>query len=37
MMGPGQLEALLGSLGVTDVRTRRSAGGFALRFFAKRR
>ena len=37
MMGPGQLEALLGQLAVTDVRTRRSAGGFALRFFAKRR
>ena len=37
MMGPGQLEALLGHLAVTDVRTRRSAGGFALRFLAKRR
>jgi ubiquinone/menaquinone biosynthesis C-methylase UbiE len=37
MMGPGQLEALLGRLAVTDVRTRRSAGGFALRFLAKRR
>src|ERR1700730_7237235 len=37
MMGPGQLDALLGRLAVTDVRTRRSAGSFALRFFAKRR
>ncbi len=37
MMGPGQLQALLGRLAVTDVRTQRSAGGFALRFFAKRR
>jgi SAM-dependent methyltransferase len=34
MMGPGQLEAELGRLPVADVRTRRSAGGFALRFFA---
>jgi ubiquinone/menaquinone biosynthesis C-methylase UbiE len=34
MMGPGQLEAELGHLPVSDVRTRRSAGGFALRFFA---
>jgi hypothetical protein len=37
LMGPGQLEALLGRLAVSDVRTRRSAGGFGLRFFAKRR
>jgi SAM-dependent methyltransferase len=37
MMGPGQLEALLERLPVTDVRMRRSVGGFALRFFAKRR
>jgi ubiquinone/menaquinone biosynthesis C-methylase UbiE len=37
MMGPGQLEALLGQLAVTEVRTRSSAGGFALRFFAKHR
>lgn len=36
MMAPGQLEAALGRLPVTDVRTRRSAGGFALRFFATR-
>jgi len=34
MMGPGQLEAELGRLPVTDVRTRRSAGGFAVRFLA---
>jgi ubiquinone/menaquinone biosynthesis C-methylase UbiE len=34
IMGPGQLEAELGRLPVTDVRMRRSAGGFALRFFA---
>lgn len=34
MMGPGQLVAELGRLQVTGVRTRRSAGGFALRFFA---
>jgi ubiquinone/menaquinone biosynthesis C-methylase UbiE len=34
MMGPGELDAELGRLPVTDVRTRRSAGGFALRFVA---
>jgi SAM-dependent methyltransferase len=34
MMGPGQLEAELGRLPVTGVRTRRSAAGFALRFVA---
>ena len=34
MMVPGQLEAELGRLPVTDVRTRRSGGGFALRFLA---
>lgn len=34
MMGPGQLEAELGRLPVTGVRTRRSAGGFALNFLA---
>lgn len=34
MMGPGQLEAALKRLPVAEVRTRRSAGGFALRFVA---
>lgn len=34
MMGPGELEAELERLPVADARTRRSAGGFALRFFA---
>ena len=37
MMGPGELAAELGRLPVTGVRTRRSAGGFALRFVAIRR
>jgi SAM-dependent methyltransferase len=36
MMGPGQLEAELGRLPVAGVRTRRSLGGFALRFLATR-
>ena len=36
MMGPGQFEEALGRLPVTAVRTRRSAGGFALRFLATR-
>lgn len=36
MMGPGQLEAELGRLPVTDVRTRRATGGFAIRFVATR-
>ena len=34
MMGPGQLEAELARLPVTDVRTRRSAGGFAVALLA---
>jgi ubiquinone/menaquinone biosynthesis C-methylase UbiE len=34
MMGPGKLEAELRSLPITDVRTRPSAGGFAVRFLA---
>jgi ubiquinone/menaquinone biosynthesis C-methylase UbiE len=36
MMRPGELEAQLGRLPVTDVRTQRSVGGFALRFAATR-
>lgn len=36
MMGPGQLEAELGRLPVTDARTRRATGGFAIRFVATR-
>ena len=36
MMRPGQLEAELQALPVSDVRTRRSVGGFALRFAATR-
>jgi ubiquinone/menaquinone biosynthesis C-methylase UbiE len=34
MMEPRQMEAALGRLQVSAVRTRRSAGGFALRFIA---
>ncbi len=34
MMRPGQLEAEFGRLPVSNVRTQRAAGGFALRFLA---
>ena len=34
--GPGRLEAALGRLPLADLKTRRSAGGFALRFLATR-
>jgi len=34
MMRPGELEAEFGRLPVTNVRTQRAAGGFALRFAA---
>jgi SAM-dependent methyltransferase len=36
MMGPGELEAEFKRLPVAVARTRRSAGGFAVRFFATR-
>jgi ubiquinone/menaquinone biosynthesis C-methylase UbiE len=37
LMGPGQVETLLHRLPVTDVRLRRAARGFALKFMATRR